>query len=565
MAEEQGLIFDRSTNTILTQWQQFWREIGQAIKNFFTEAIPRMAKGTVDMASNFMKGIAQIPGRVFAWANEIMRNIINGIRNFIGSVGNATREISVSIINAIKNTPAIMLEVGRNIVQGLVNGIKSKIQSAVDTMNAFGQRLLNGFKSLFGIASPSKVFAEFGENTAEGFLIGLDNGSPDALDAMNKFSQGLIDEAKNVEESLNFEGAFQELSKVVDGAYAEAEKAVLDFVNENLKSQEDIRKEIEKTDTEINKLITSFEKASEAAKVNFEGKATDIILGAEGKSADIQAEINKQQQEALEIQEKINLATAIGEDGLKDLKRAQEDQIKNQEKIIELQAKLAEQQAILKTAEENGVITAEQLEEARRVASLNPLEALIEQYAAEKEARKLAYDEELIQLEERKVALETSLKERKNEYENFMISLLLEDQKFTDAVTVEILKREKTTTDSINRLIVMYNKLAAAKKSIGKQEGGMAEGSELQFSTGGKTGIGHDNEVAGEVHKNEYVVPAWMTRGMPNMIKHLEGIRTKQIPMGETINNNQRNVTVHQVVNNDVDAVAAFYRLKWMM
>jgi TP901 family phage tail tape measure protein len=565
MAEEQGLIFDRSTNQILTGWQQFWREVGQAIKNFFTETIPRVAKGAADIAVNFLKGVAALPGRASAWAREVMNNIINGIRNFLGGVANSAKEIGTNVLNAIKEVPGKMLEAGKNIVRGLVDGIKSKIQSAVDTMSAFGQRLLSGFKSLFGIASPSKVFHEFGENTAEGFLLGLDSGSPDALDAMTRFSQGLIDEAKVVEESLNFEGAFQELSKVVDGAYAEAEKAVLNFVSENLKSQEDIRKEIEKTEADINKLTASFEKASEAARVNFEGKATDIVLGAENKSSDIQAEINKQKQEGLEIQEKINLANSIGEEGAKDLKKAQEDQIKNQEKLIELQAKLAEQQAILKTAEESGVVSAAQLEEARRLASLNPLEALIEQYAAEKEARDQAFNDEQAQLEERRAALEASLQERQDEYANFMTSLLSEDQKFTEAVNIELQKREQSTTDSINRLILMYNRLAAAKRSIGKQEGGMAEGSNVQFSEGGKTGIGHDNEVAGDVHKNEYVVPAWMTRGMPNMIKHLEGVRTKQIPMGETINNNQKNVTVNQVVNNDVDAVAAFYRLKWMM
>lgn len=565
MATEQGLIFDRSTNEILTGWQQFWRELGQTIKNFFTQTIPNVAKGAADIAINLWNGIKAIPGRVGAWASEIMNNIINGIRNFLGGVASSAREIGTNILNAIKEVPSRMLEAGKNIVQGLVNGIQSRIQSAVNAMSEFGQRLLNGFKSMFGIASPSKVFHEFGENTAEGFLLGIDSGSPEALAAMDRFAQGLIDEAKPIEESLNFENAFQELGKIVDDAYNDAEKAVVDFVNENLKSQEEIRKEIEKTDNEINKLTSSFEKASEAAQVNFQNKATDIVLGAENKSTDIQNEINKQQEEALAIQERLNEAQAAGADGARDLKKAQDDQIKNQEKLLELQGKLAEQQAILKTADESGVVSAEQLEEARRVAALNPLEALIEQYAAEKEARQQAFDDELAQLEERKTALQDSLDERREEYANFMIGLMTEDQNFTQAVNTELQKREKATTESVNRLIQLYNRLAAAKRAAGRQEGGLAEGSDVQFSEGGKTGIGHDNEVAGDVHKNEYVVPAWMTRGMPNMIKHLEGIRTKQVPMGDSISNNQKYFTVHQVVNNDVDAVAAFNRLKWMM
>lgn len=565
MAAEQGLIFDRSTNEILTGWQQFWHNVGQAIKNFFTETIPRVARGAADIAINIWNGIKAVPGRVRAWASDVMTSIINGIKNFLSSVFGTAQEIGTNIINAIKDTPKRMLNIGKEIVNGLVNGLKSKIQSAVNAMNEFGQRLLNGFKGLFGIASPSKVFKEFGENTAEGFLLGIDSGGPEALDAMNRFAEGLIGEAEEVEESLNFTKAFEELGKVVDDAYEEAEDAVLDFVKENQKSQEDIRKEIAKTEADINKLTGSFEKASEAAKAQFEGKATDIVLGAEEDSAKIQEEINQQEKEALEIKERIKQATAEGAEATRELEKAQQDQIKNQEKLLELQAKLAEQQEILATAEESGVVSAEQLEEARRVAALNPLEALIEQYEAEKLAREEAYNEELVQLEERKAALEESLAARQEEYENFILTLSNEDAKFTQSVQNELQKREKATTESVNRLIQLYNRLAAAKRAAGRKEGGLAEGSDVGFAEGGKTPMGHDNDVVGDVHANEYVIPAWMTRGMPNVIRSLEAVRTKQVPMGDTINNNQRTVHVNQVVNNDVDAVAAFYRLKWMM
>jgi TP901 family phage tail tape measure protein len=576
MAEEQGLVFDRSTNTILTDWEVFWKnvwdsaieflaEVKNTIVAFFTEAIPAMYNGAKNMLSRFWDGIKKLPERVLSWAGEVISNIIQGIKDGLSSIFDAASEIATNVLDGVKELPGKMLEAATNAVSSFISGITGGLFGVQQASAKLGHAAEDGMRGSLKIQSPSKVFRELGDFTAEGFLLGIEDGSPAVLDAMNTLTEGLIAEAEEMEESLDFGKAFEELEEVVDDAYEAAEDAVLDFVKENQAAQEDIRSEIEKTENDINKLTQSFENAAEASKLKFEDKATGIVIGAEDKSTDIQDKINEKNEEALEIRERITAATEKGAEGTRELERAQADQIKNQEKLLELQADLAEQQLILQTAEENGVVTAEQLEEARRVASLNPLEALIEEYEAEKLAREDAFNEEILQLEERKVALEDSLALRQEEYENFILTLSDEDAKFTQSVTNELKKREKATTDSINRLITLYNKLAAAKKSAGRKEGGFAEGSDVGFSEGGATGIGHDNEVAGDVHKNEYVVPAWQVRGMPNVIKSLEAVRTKQVPMGDTVNNNQKNFSVNQVINNDVDAVAAFNRLKWMM
>ena len=576
MAEEQGLVFDRSTNTILTDWQVFWSDLWNQVKaitahilstiaGFFTETIPRMYRGARDAVRNFLNGIADLPGDVWDWAGEVMNNIINGIREWLGDVYDSAAEIASSVLDGVKELPGKMLDAARNAVNSFISGITGGLLGAQAAGSALGSSATSGLQSSLKIQSPSKVFKELGGFTAEGFLLGIEEGSPDVLDAMNVLTEGLISEAEEVEEKLDFGRAFEELEEVVDDAFEAAEDAVIDFVKENEKAQDQIRSDLEKTEKSIDQVTASFEKASEASKLKFDEKATDIVLGATDSSSEIEAEILENEKEALEIKERIAAATAEGAEATRELERAQKDQIKNEEKLLELQADLAEQQAILQTAEENGVVTAEQLEEARRVASLNPLEALIEQYEAEKLAREEAYLEEIAQLEERKVALEESLQERKDEYENFILTLSDEDQRFTESVQNELKKREASTTESVNRLIELYKRLAAAKASAGRKEGGFAEGSDVGFDTGGHTGIGHDNEVAGDVHRNEYVVPAWQVRGMPNVIKSLEAIRTKQVPMGDTVNNNQRNFSVNQVINNDVDGIAAINRLKWMM
>ena len=56
--------------------------------------------------------------------------------------------------------------------------------------------------------------------------------------------------------------------------------------------------------------------------------------------------------------------------------------------------------------------------------------------------------------------------------------------------------------------------------------------SSLGFREGGSTGRGADNQPAGVVHKNEYVVPAWMTKKYPEMIDVIERIRAGGYRLG---------------------------------
>ena len=56
--------------------------------------------------------------------------------------------------------------------------------------------------------------------------------------------------------------------------------------------------------------------------------------------------------------------------------------------------------------------------------------------------------------------------------------------------------------------------------------------SSLGFREGGSTGRGADSQPAGVVHKNEYVVPSWMTKKYPEMINFIERIRSGGYQLG---------------------------------
>ncbi len=65
-----------------------------------------------------------------------------------------------------------------------------------------------------------------------------------------------------------------------------------------------------------------------------------------------------------------------------------------------------------------------------------------------------------------------------------------------------------------------------------------AIGSVMAFKHGGDTGYGNINDVAGVVHKKEYVVPAWMNTNpkLSGVMGMLEGIRTNGFQAGGPVN-----------------------------
>lgn len=75
------------------------------------------------------------------------------------------------IPDTLKQLPAKLFSIGSMIIQGLINGIKSNpiIQFIINLVT----QIIDKFKTLFGIHSPSTVFAEIGRNIMAGLLGGL--------------------------------------------------------------------------------------------------------------------------------------------------------------------------------------------------------------------------------------------------------------------------------------------------------------------------------------------------------------------------------------------------------
>ena len=114
-------------------------------------------------------------GKAWDWIKEKASNLWSGVKGLVGGA----------------------INVGKNVVGGLWNGIKGVAGGLWNGIKGIGRGIINGFKSIFGIHSPSTVFAGIG-----GYLMeGLANGITNTSDGVNRSLEAVADGALDIAQS----------------------------------------------------------------------------------------------------------------------------------------------------------------------------------------------------------------------------------------------------------------------------------------------------------------------------------------------------------------------------
>lgn len=108
----------------------------------------------------------------------------------------AVKGFFTNLANTALDLGAQALDWGRNIVQGLVDGITGGVGKAVDAVTGLGSSVIAGAKDVFGIESPSKVFAEQGRFIDEGLAMGIEDHQDLALASAESMADGVVSEAE---------------------------------------------------------------------------------------------------------------------------------------------------------------------------------------------------------------------------------------------------------------------------------------------------------------------------------------------------------------------------------
>ena len=124
------------------------------------------------------------PSTVF---REIGENTVIGFQEGVDSREGALLSdmtgISASLVRSFDGVEENLSQIGMNMMTGLANGIISAASRAVQAVGNAAGSVINTVKNVFGIHSPSTVFAEIGSNLMSGMELGMEEGRNDALQA----------------------------------------------------------------------------------------------------------------------------------------------------------------------------------------------------------------------------------------------------------------------------------------------------------------------------------------------------------------------------------------------
>lgn len=137
---------------------------GSSIKNYITNLISGIISGVTSFLSKLQTGFTSAFSSVQAWVS----NIVGNIQGFVSNC-----------ISALSNLPSTVVSIGENLVKGLWNGISDKVDWVCEKIKGMGKQIEKAIKKVFGIASPSKVFAEIGDYLAQGLGVGFEDGMQD--------------------------------------------------------------------------------------------------------------------------------------------------------------------------------------------------------------------------------------------------------------------------------------------------------------------------------------------------------------------------------------------------
>lgn len=152
-------------------WNDYFGSGGKGLFALIGDAFSGAVDGVRDMLG------LHSPSTVFA---DIGKNVVLGFSNGYNKNWNEFfNNIQLSISNVTKAFNSLTLsmsQIGSNLLISLGNGFMNAMGGVLDRVRSVGTSIVNAAKSVFGIASPSKVFTEIGRFIDEGLADGIMDG-----------------------------------------------------------------------------------------------------------------------------------------------------------------------------------------------------------------------------------------------------------------------------------------------------------------------------------------------------------------------------------------------------
>lgn len=108
----------------------------------------------------------------FAAVAEVAGNVVGAVKKFF------TEDLPAAFTNAVKAVKEKVgefIQAGKDLIEGLKNGIMEKVSGIINSVKEAAGKVIDAVKGVFGIHSPSRVFADIGRNLVLGLEKGFDS------------------------------------------------------------------------------------------------------------------------------------------------------------------------------------------------------------------------------------------------------------------------------------------------------------------------------------------------------------------------------------------------------
>ena len=167
--------------------------------------------------STLLEDVREIFGNVI--------DIITGIFEGDGEkVGEAVRNLIINLVDLMMDMNKAFVEVGWALIKGLVQGIWECIKALPSLLAGIGEFVVDFFKGLFGIHSPSTVFADLGKNLIEGLVKGITDSINLVTGAFKKVCDAITNTIKDISKAVS--DKFKEIKDGISEKLKETKEVV---------------------------------------------------------------------------------------------------------------------------------------------------------------------------------------------------------------------------------------------------------------------------------------------------------------------------------------------------
>lgn len=162
-------------------------DIIAALASGIGESLPALIPAAVDAIITVAEGLVDHVDEIIIAAGSLVAGLTQGLIEALPRLVVRLPEIIGAIVKGLLSGMASIGEVGSQLVHGLFDGISNAASWLYDKLRGWVSDVLDWVKGLFGIHSPSKVFAnEIGKFIPPGITLGVEQAMPRAMRDMSE-------------------------------------------------------------------------------------------------------------------------------------------------------------------------------------------------------------------------------------------------------------------------------------------------------------------------------------------------------------------------------------------